>query len=64
MKYKVTIVRNSLAMTVEEATVSADSIEEAKAKARIGDCEEVDIVECTDLSELSSEIVSVEPIEE
>ena len=64
MKYKVTIIRNSISMTVEEAIVSSDSEEEAKIKAQNGDCEDVDIVECTDLSELSSDIVSVEKIED
>lgn len=64
MKYKVTIIRNSISMTVEEAIVSSDSEEEAKIKAQNGDCEEVDIVECSDISELSSKIVSVEKIED
>ncbi len=64
MKYKVTIVRNSLSMTVEEAFIEATSEDEAKYKASIGDCLEVDIVECSDISELSSEIVSVSKAEE
>ena len=64
MKYKVTIIRNSISMTVEEAIVSSNSEEEAKIKAQNGDCEEVDIVECTDLSELSSDVMSVVKIED
>lgn len=64
MRYKITIHRNSLSMTAEEAVVEADSEHEAKMKAKDGDCIEVDIVECTDIAELSSEIVSVEEINE
>jgi hypothetical protein len=63
MKYKVTIIRNSLSMTQEEAIVEASSEDEAKRKASNGDCLEIDVVECSDISELSSEIVSVSKIE-
>jgi hypothetical protein len=64
MQYKVTVHRNSLSITVEEAIVEADSIEEAEIKAKAGECEDVNIVECSDVSELSSEVVSVIKIEE
>ena len=51
-------------MTVEEVIVEASSEEEAKHKLKTGDCLEVDIVECSDIAELSSEIVSVDKIED
>jgi len=64
VKYKIVVNRNSLSMTVEEVIVEASSEEEAKHKLKTGDCLEVDIVECSDIAELSSEIVSVDKIED
>lgn len=62
MKYKVTIQRNSISLTTEEITVVADTKEEAEAKALSGDYEEFDIVECSDVAELSSVVSSIEEV--
>jgi len=64
MKYRVMTARNSISLTIEEAIVEASSEEDARQKVLSGDCLEVDIIECSDLSELSNEIVSVLKIEE
>jgi len=64
MKYKVVVNRNSISMTVEEMVIEANSEQEAKTKAKEGKCIDVDITECSDVAELSSEVVSIEKISE
>jgi len=64
MKYEVIINRNSVTLTVEKITVEAQDKYEAMDKARRGIFLEIDIVEVSDVADLSSEIESVAEIPE
>jgi hypothetical protein len=55
MRWEVRVVRNTLSVTEEKVVVEASTKEEAVKKAKLGDYEDVEIVECSDISELSSE---------
>jgi len=64
MLYEVIINRNNISLTVEKVIVDAETEHEANKKALGGEFLEMDIIEVSDISELSSEIESTNPIQE
>ena len=64
MFYEVIVNRNSISLTVEKVIVYATGEGEAVEKALAGDFIEMDIIEVSDISELSSEIESVRSIDD
>ena len=63
MRWKILSTKNSISVTVEKVIITADTKEEALAKAYIGDYDDIEIIECSDVAELSSEFSEPKQIE-
>jgi uncharacterized protein YciI len=62
MRWEIKITRNAISVSEERVIVEAESKEEAMVKAKRGEYEDIEIIECSDVAELSSEFSEPEKL--